>query len=167
MKKGKLTFFCGKMGAGKSTRALAIAQQNNSVLISEDQWLVTLYPNRVTSLESYIHYSKLMEPLIKELVQSILQTGSNVVLDFPANTLNQRNWFKSIFSEIGCEHNLVYINASDSICLKQIAQRRLEQPNREKTDTKAMFDLMNRYFVEPQMDEGFNIELIIQTEQHL
>ncbi len=35
MNKGMLTFFCGKMGAVKSTKSLDIAQENNAVLLSE------------------------------------------------------------------------------------------------------------------------------------
>jgi adenylylsulfate kinase-like enzyme len=34
---GKLIFFCGKMGAGKSTKASEIAQESNAVLLSEDE----------------------------------------------------------------------------------------------------------------------------------
>ena len=37
MNKGTLTFFCGKMGSGKSTKAREIAQKNNAVLLSEDE----------------------------------------------------------------------------------------------------------------------------------
>lgn len=40
MSKGVLTFFCGKMGAGKSTKAIEIAEEDNAVLFSEDEWLM-------------------------------------------------------------------------------------------------------------------------------
>ena len=35
-----------------------------------------------------------LRPLVKSHVQQILLTGTDVVLDFPANTLKQRAWFK-------------------------------------------------------------------------
>lgn len=124
MNKGKLTFFCGKMGAGKSTKASEIAQKSNAVLLSEDEWLASLYPHKISSLNDYIEYSNLLKPQIKKLVQSMLSAGTNVVLDFPANTLSQRDWFRSIFSEIEAPHNLVYIDLSNEICLKQIEKRR-------------------------------------------
>jgi len=59
MNKGTLTFFCGKMGAGKSTKASEIAQKSNAVLLSEDEWLASLYPNKISSLNDYIEYSNL------------------------------------------------------------------------------------------------------------
>jgi len=38
--KGTLIFFCGKMGAGKTTQSLRLAQELNAVLISEDEWFI-------------------------------------------------------------------------------------------------------------------------------
>ncbi|MBV7317627.1 ATP-binding protein [Shewanella sp. NIFS-20-20] len=156
MNKGTLTFFCGKMGAGKSTKASEIAQKSNAVLLSEDEWLASLYPNKISSLNDYIEYSNLLKPQIKKLVQSMLSAGTNVVIDFPANTLSQRDWFRSIFSEIEAPHNLVYIDLSNEICLKQIEKRRKEQPERSATDTADMFEQVTKYFMAPTPEEGFN-----------
>jgi len=158
--KGTLTFFCGKMGAGKSTKALEVALAQNAVLISEDEWLASLYPNMISSLSDYVKYSKQLKPQMKTLVQSILSTGTNVVMDFPANTIQQREWFKAIFSEIQAPHELVYIDQPNESCLEQIAKRRLEQPERAATDTEEMFVLVTKYFVAPTYDEGFNTTVI-------
>ncbi len=163
MKKGVLTFFCGKMGAGKSTKAGEIAKELNAVLLSEDEWLTSLYPNKISSLNDYIEYSNLLKPQMKSLVQSILASGTDVVMDFPANTLSQRDWFRIIFSEIDAPHNLVYINLPNEICLKQIDKRRIEQPERAATDTPAMFEQVTRYFTAPTPDEGFNVTMVTQN----
>jgi len=80
------------MGTGKSTKAIKIAQEGNAVLLSEDEWLASLYPNKISSLNDYIEYSNLLKSQIKKLVQSILSAGTNVVMDFPGNTLSQRDW---------------------------------------------------------------------------
>lgn len=157
MNKGVLTFFCGKMGAGKTTRSRELAQARNAVLISEDEWLASLYPNSIASLDDYRKYAGLLKPPMKALVQSILLSGTDVVMDFPANTLSQRAWFKSIFSEIQAPHELIYIDQTNEVCLQQIEKRRVEQPERATTDTSEMFELVTKYFVEPSADEGFNI----------
>ena len=128
------------MGAGKSTRSRELSRERNAVLLSEDEWLAAIYPDRIKTLNDYITYSGLLKPQIKKLVQSILSTGTNVVMDFPANTVSQRAWFKSIFSEIQAAHELIYIDQSDETCLKQIAKRRMEQPQRAATDTEEMFE---------------------------
>jgi predicted kinase len=160
MDKGVLTFFCGKMGAGKTTKSREISQERNAVLLSEDEWLSSLYPNRIKTLSDYIEYSGLLKPQMKRLIQSILASGANVVMDFPANTIQQRDWFKAIFSEIQAQHELVYIDQPNEICLEQIAKRRIEQPERAATDTEEMFELVSKYFVAPTSDEGFNTTVI-------
>jgi hypothetical protein len=93
-------------------------------------------------------------------VQNILRTGTNVVMDFPANTVSQRKWFKTIFSETNAPHELIYLNISDVICLKQIAQRRIEQPERASFDTEEVFHHVTSFFEEPSTAEGFNIQRI-------
>ena len=160
MNKGVLTFFCGKMGAGKSTKSSNIALETNAVLLSEDEWLESLYPNKVRSLDSYMEYSNLIKPQIKKLVQSILSAGTDVVMDFPANTVSQRDWFRDIFSEIEAPHNLVYIELGNEDCLRQIEKRRIEQPERAETDTQEMFEQVTKYFVEPKSSEGFNLTIV-------
>ena len=145
------------MGAGKSTKASELAQKGNSVLLSEDEWLASLYPNKISSLSEYIEYSNLLKPQLKKLVQSMLSAGTDVVMDFPANTVSQRDWFRSVFSEVEAPHQLVYIDLPDEVCLEQIGKRRKEQPERAATDTPEMFEQMTKYFMAPTSDEGFNI----------
>ena len=157
MPKGTLIFFCGKMGAGKSTKSKKVALERNAILLSEDEWLASIYPNMITSLEDYVKYSNQLKPQIKKLVQSILISTADVVMDFPANTISQREWFKGIFSEIEAPHQLIYIDIPNEVCLKQIAKRCSEQPERASTDTKEMFTEVTKYFVEPKIEEGFNI----------
>ena len=160
IKAGTLIFFCGKMGAGKSTKSKEVASENSAVLLSEDEWLSILYPQQITSFDDYIKYSALLRPLIKSHVQKILLTGTTVVLDFPANTSKQRAWFKNIVLEIDAKHQLIYLDASDEKCLKQIAQRRLEQPERSAFDTEEMFHQVTKYFEIPIESEQLQITIV-------
>lgn len=157
MEKGTLIFFSGKMGAGKTTHSKAIAKERNTVLLSEDDWLESVYPNKIASLDDYVNYSNQLKPQIKKLVQSILMTGTDVVMDFPANTLSQREWFKTIFMEVDAPHHLLFIDVSNKRCLEQIVARRVAQPQRAKTDTVQMFEHVTKYFVAPTSEEGFNL----------
>jgi len=157
---GTLIFFCGKMGAGKSTKSQQLALDRKAVLISEDEWLASLYPGQIASFEDYIKFSGLLKPLVKSLVQNILCSGTNVVMDFPANTVSQRKWFKAIVSEIDAPHELIYLNTSEEICLKQIAQRCIERPDRAKFDREEVFHHVTSFFEEPSAEEGLNIKRI-------
>jgi predicted kinase len=159
-KKGTLIFFCGKMGAGKSTKARQIAREKGAILISEDQWLETIYPGEIQSVDDYIRYSSQLKPLLKDHVRDILNAGISVVLDFPGNTKRQRLWFKEIFAGQNIPHKLIYLDVPDQICLKQIAQRRKTYPERAEFDTEVIFHRMTGYFQVPAEDEGFDIELV-------
>ena len=157
---GTLILLSGKMGAGKSTISKQFSQERNAVLISEDEWLSKLYPNQITSFDDYIHYSSLLKPLVKSHVLDILKAGASVVMDFPANTVKQRKWFKEIISEANAPNELIYLNVSNDVCLRQIEKRRLEQPERAISDTESMFVEVTRYFEEPDQSEGFNLRVM-------
>lgn len=163
MSKGALIFFCGKMGAGKTTKSREIAEARNAVWVSEDEWLEAVYPQKIDSLEDYIEYSALLRPPMKKLVQSILMAGTDVVMDYPANTIQQRKWFRGIFSEIQAPHDLIYIDLPNDVCIERIAKRRAEQPERATTDTTEMFEQVTKYFVAPTSDEGFNTTVISEN----
>jgi len=162
MQTGTLIMFAGKMGAGKSTKSKQVSQARNAVLISEDEWLSTLYPDQISTFDDYLHYSSLLKPLIKGLVVDILTNGTDVVMDFPANTIKQRTWFKEIINETNAPNELIYLNVSNAVCLNQIKKRRIEVPERAIFDTESMFTEVTKYFQVPDSSEGFNIQVVDQ-----
>ncbi len=157
---GTLILFSGKMGAGKSTKAKQVSQERNAILISEDEWLSKLYPNQITSFDDYVHYSSLLKPLVKSHVLDLLKTGTSVVMDFPANTIKQRMWFREIITEANAPNELIYLNVSNDVCLRQVEKRRFEQPERTIYDTESMFNEVTKYFQEPDQSEGFNLKVL-------
>ena len=163
MQVGTLILFSGKMGAGKSTKSKQVSQERNAVLISEDEWLSKLYPNQITSFDDYMHYSSLLKPLVKSHILDILKTGTSVVMDFPANTVKQRKWFKELIIEANAPNELIYLNVSNDICLKQIEKRRLERTERAIFDTESMFIEVTKYFQEPDQSEGFNLQVVVRN----
>lgn len=154
---GTIYFFCGKMGAGKSTKSKQLAIEKHAVLLSEDEWLSSLYPNQITSFEDYLKFSAQLKPMMKKHVQKILSVGTNVVMDFPGNTQKQRKWVLDIASEINANHQLIFLNLNNEQCLRQIAQRRNEQPERATFDTEETFMNVTKFFEAPEASEGLNI----------
>ncbi|USY56991.1 ATP-binding protein [Bacillus sp. 1780r2a1] len=154
---GDLYFFCGKMGAGKSTKSKQLAAEKHAVLLSEDEWLSVLYPNEIASFDDYLKFSAQLKPLVKKHVQNILRVGTDVVLDFPGNTQKQRKWLLSIASEVNANHQLIFLNLNNEQCLRQIAQRRNEQPERATFDTIETFIHVTKFFEAPNVSEGLHI----------
>lgn len=160
---GTLIFFSGKMGAGKSTYAKQLASELKAILLSEDEWLTALYPNEIQNFDDYILYSARLKPLLKSHVRSLLYSGVSVVMDFPGNTRKQRAWFKELFDDSQAPHKLIYLQTDDSLCLQRLEKRRLESPERANFDTEAVFRQVTRYFEAPTDDEGFNIDIVLNT----
>ncbi|MCL5424663.1 MAG: ATP-binding protein [Gammaproteobacteria bacterium] len=157
---GTLIFFCGKMGAGKSTLSAKIAHERGAVLISEDEWLAALFPGEINDFNDYISYSSRLKPVLRSHVEQILTSGTTVVLDFPGNTRKQRAWFKDIYSQHGIAHELYHLALDDEVCLNQLKQRQKAQPERAQFDTEEVFRVVTGYFEPPEESEGFNIEVV-------
>ena len=137
---GILTFFCGKMGSGKTTLSSKLAKDTNALLLSEDVWLEQLYPNQIETIADYVYYSNLIKPLVRELVKDLLESNNDVVMDFPANTEQQREWLCSITDN----YSLYYLDVSDEECLSRLKSRG------RPTDTEEMFWAMRKHFVKPK-----------------
>lgn len=156
---GTLYFFCGKMAAGKSTRAVQLAQEYDAILLCEDEWLGKIYPEEIKTFEDYIKYSRRLKNILKSHVQHLLESGLSVVLDFPGNTIAQRIWFKEIFTESEIPHELHYIKASDALCIAQLKKRSRNLEVGTAFTTEAEFRAIASYFQPPTEDEGFNIRV--------
>ena len=153
----KLIFFCGKMAAGKSTLAKRLAEREDAVLMVQDEWLETLFPGLVVNVASYLEYAGRVNKMVAPHVAAILSKGVSVALDFPANTRNQRAWFRRILDESGAEHELHFVNTSDAVCKAQLKARSAHLPPGTKWTTEADFELISSHFRAPALDEGFNV----------
>ena len=152
-----LHFFCGKMAAGKSTLAKKLAKKNNAILLIEDDWLSQLYPEEITDIPEYIKYSVRLQNILSGHIVSLLSHGVSVVLDFPANTKGQRNWFRAIYKQANASHMLHFVDVSDDICKQQLKERSKDRPEGSAFTSDAEFDAITKYFQIPSEKEGFNI----------
>ncbi len=152
-----LHFLCGKMAAGKSTLARELAATHGAILIEEDRWLAQLYPDEIHDIASYIKYSARLKNILYGHILQLLGSGQSVMLDFPANTINQRNWFRTIIEAANVDHVLHYIDVSDELCKQQLRHRSKDKAAGSAFTTEAEFDAITAYFQAPGDNEGFNI----------
>jgi len=153
-----LHFFCGKMAAGKSTRAKLLAEEQKAILLSEDEWLVKLYPEEITDIPSYIQYSSRLKKVMSQHVIDLLNYNITVVMDFPANTIKQRQWFREIFERAKVKHVLHFIDVSDEMCKKQLKKRNSNKPKGTPFTSEAEFDAITEYFKAPVENPGYNVK---------
>jgi len=154
-----LHFFCGKAGAGKSTRAARLARELGAVLVSEDIWMSRLYGDQMHTFDDYVRLSKKLKAALGPLVVDLLRAGQTVVLDFQANTRLGREWFRSLFQEAGVAHVLHVLDTPDATCLAQIAKRNVERPEGSHHITEEVFHHVSSFFQAPEEAEGFHVQV--------
>ena len=154
-----LHFMCGKAGAGKTTVASRLAQEQAALLLSEDIWMKRLFGDQMKSFDDYLHFSPKLKSVVGPLAVKLLKSGNHVILDFQANTKAGRSFFRSVFEQAGAAHVLHFVQASDQLCLERIAKRNIERPEGSHHLTEEVFALVSSYFEAPESDEGFNVKL--------
>jgi predicted kinase len=162
----KLFFFSGKMAAGKSTLARRLAERENAILLIQDELLDALFPGLILNVASYLEYSGRINRMVGPHVAAILSKGVSVVLDFPANTRNQRAWFREIIERAGVAHELHYLDTDEATCKAQLKVRSAHLPPGSPWTTEADFDLISSHFRPPAEDEGFNVVVHRRSERN-
>ncbi len=156
--KATLHLVCGKIASGKSTLARQLSTDQKVILINEDTWLSRLYPDEITSIKDYVRCSSRLRSIMEDHIQLLLQAGLSVVLDFPANTLDIRQWMLSISERAGVPNCLHYLNVSNKTCKERLHIRNASGSH-EFNPTDEQFDQITSYFVPPTADEGLVIKL--------
>jgi predicted kinase len=154
-----LRFFCGKAGAGKTTASIALAQQHQAILLSEDIWMLRLYGDQLKGFEDYLRLSQQLKTVVGPLVVNLLKAGNSVVMDFQANAMNLRSWFRSVFETAHAAHVLHWLQTPDQVCLQRISMRNLARPEGSHHLTEEDFRHISSHFVAPFATEGFNVEV--------
>jgi predicted kinase len=153
---GTLHLVCGKIAAGKSTLCARLAAAPGTVLIGEDRWLKALFGDEMRELADYVRVSARLRGPMGGHVAALLEAGLDVVLDFPANTVERRAWMKAIAEAAGAPHLLHFLDVTDDECRARL-HRRNEGGGHDFTVSDAQFALFTRHFQPPAAAEGLNV----------
>ena len=94
-----------------------------TVLISEDDWSSRLFPGELKTIEDYSRYSSRLRNAMGPHVVSLLKAGMSVVLDFPANTVANRRWMRTIVEDASAGHELHFLDVPDDTCKRRLRER--------------------------------------------
>ncbi len=151
-----LHLLCGKIAAGKSTLAKSLAARPSTVLVSEDHWNSTLFPDEIKTIDDYAKYSARVRAAIGPHVVALLKAGLSVVLDFQANTPAVRHWMRTLIDASNAAHELHFLDLPDETCKRRLRARNAEGEHPYQV-SDADYDLFTRYFVPPGEEERFNV----------
>ena len=156
MSAGALHLITGKIAAGKSTLSAKLAVETGGLVLAEDQWLATLYPAQITSLDDYRRESDRLRTAIAPLIVDLLKRGLTIILDFPANTIASRTWMRGLADAAGITATLHFLDLPDDLCRQRLHARNAAGTHAYQA-SDAEFDQFTAHFVPPQADEGFVI----------
>jgi predicted kinase len=154
------TLYCiyGNIAAGKTTLARKLAAQHGAVLLCEDEWLVRLEAE-IDTFDDFRTHARRLRAAIGPHVIQLLRLGTSVVLDFPANTPNDRAWIRSLFEAANAAHELHVIDASADACKARLRARNETKPEGLYFGhvPEEFFGPVTRLIVPPAEAEGFHV----------
>lgn len=151
-----LHLFCGKIASGKSTLASRLASESGTVMVAEDDWLNALYSKEMSTISDYVRCASNLRRAMGPHVASLLNAGVSVVLDFPANTVENRAWMREILEQTSAAHQLHLLATPDDVCLARLMERNA-QGDHPFAATEEQFLQISRHFKAPSPEEGFNV----------
>ena len=116
-----------------------------------------MFPGEIVGISTFFDRSSRLRNALAPHICALLSKGISVVLDFPANTREQRAWFREILARAQVEHELHFIDAPDPLCKHQLKERSSGLPAGTRWTTDAEFDAITAYFQPPAEEERFNL----------
>lgn len=153
-----LHILCGKVAAGKSTLAARLGEAPATIVVAQDAWMASLYPEELRSISDYVRLVPRLRTAMGPHVSDLLRAGLSVVLDWPANTRTSRTWMRGIFEAANSAHRLHFLDVTDEVCLARLLVRNVEGLH-EYQVSEAEFAELARYFERPEADEGFDVTI--------
>ena len=136
----KVYLICGKICSGKTTYAKKLCKENNAILLSVDEIMLSLF-DQCCGEKLHQEYEKRIKEYLFEKSLEVLEAKNDVVLDWGFWTKEERDATKEFFKSRNIDCELHYVEVSDDVWEQQINKRNNEILNNE---TKAYYLEHNR-----------------------
>jgi len=140
----KVVMICGKICCGKSTYAEHLRIENNAVILSIDEIMLAIFGQYVGN--KHDEYVENIEKLLFQKSTEIIETGTNVILDWGFWTKIERDFAKEYYRSRKIEYEIHYLDISD-----EIWKNRLDKRNRLISEKRV-----NAYYVDEALTKKFN-----------
>lgn len=148
----KVILLCGKIASGKSVYAERIKRQENAVLLSVDELVLSILGSDLG--EKHDEITSRVQAYFFDKSLEIVRSGANVLLDWGFWTRERRSAARALYQEHGIASEFHYIDVPDDVW-----RRNIEIRNQAVLDGKS-----DAYFV----DEGLmqKLQSLFEVPSH-
>ena len=117
----KVIMTCGKLCSGKSTYARRLRDELGAVILSIDDLMLALFPEGTG--EMHDTYVRRTEAYLLEQSLQILESGTDVILDWGLWTREQRERLRAFYTERHIENEIHYLRIGEEEWNRRIRKR--------------------------------------------
>jgi predicted kinase len=120
-----LFLICGYIGSGKTTYSIDLANRENALRLTLDEWVNKLYgadAKFITGFDPQVRVKEVMW----QVAEQALKLGISVVLDWGFWKRSERDDFREKSGSIGSSCKVIYLELSKEDCLKRTIERNKE-----------------------------------------
>ncbi len=121
----KVYLICGKICCGKTTYAQKICTENNAILLSVDEIMLSLF-DQCCGRELHMEYERRIKNYLFTKSLEIIEKGFDVVLDWGFWTKEERNAVKEFYKSRNLDCELHYIEIDNETWEYQLNKRNNE-----------------------------------------
>ena len=158
---GVIHMICGPIGAGKTTYAIKLAEEQGAVRFTSDDWISELFlpdePEPITT-DWWITRHRRCEPIILAVSWILLELGKDVIWDMGFMYRSHRDRIIGKVADTPYSVRIHFVDAPGEIRRERVRQRNLEKPEGYVIEvTDEMFDFFERYTVPVSPDEAQSV----------
>lgn len=150
----KAFLMCGKICSGKTAYAMKLRKMHDAVVLSVDDITLALFGQDAGEMHSV--YVERLENYLYEKSLEIIETGTNVVLDWGFWTKRERDFAREFYGSRGIELSFCYISISPEEWSRRIVKRNqsvVEGKNRAYYVDSGLAKKFEAIFEEPDENE--------------
>jgi len=155
----KIIALCGKICSGKSTYAEKIRKKYNAVVLNADTIMLSLFDEQLGVKHDEI--DKKVTQYLYSMTEKIIDTDTNVILDFGFWTYKARQDTRLYFTDKGIEIEFHYVNTPINMIENNVVKR---NENRSKTSYYIDENILKKCL--DSFEEPNNYEIVLTIENN-
>jgi hypothetical protein len=151
-----LHLMVGLPGAGKTTRARALASATGALRLTPDEWHTRLFGDDYKDDAGHAEHDRRhaeVEALMREVAAAVLRRGGDVILDFGFWSRAERDEVRAWAARLGAAVQLHYEEVELDELLRRVAQRNAEGRTDAFTISETHVRRWAAIFEPPEPDE--------------